>query len=82
MSTETKAPALPPQITPDPSERCRHLRTKMMSMLSDWEAHARQYPSASATYWCLRTMGPVGPDEGPCTLDDCRAGRGCYEPLD
>jgi hypothetical protein len=64
-----------------PGERCRHLRTKMMSVVTEWEEHATEFPSTSAAYWCLRTMGPVGPDDGPAELDDCRAGRACYQKL-
>ena len=63
---------------PDPSERCRHLRTKMMSVMTDWDQHAAEFPSTSAAYWCLKTMGPVGPDDAPAELDDCRAGRSCF----
>jgi hypothetical protein len=63
---------------PDPSERCRHLRTKMMSVVEEWEEHAAEFPSTSAAYWCLKTMGPVGPDDGPASLDDCRQGRTCF----
>jgi hypothetical protein len=67
-------------VGPDPSERCRHLRTKMMSVVMDYDEHASEYPSTSAAYWCLKTMGPVGPDDGPAELDDCRAGRACFQP--
>jgi hypothetical protein len=65
----------------DPAARCRHLRTKMMSVVVEWDAHAAEFPSTSAAYWCLRTMGPVGPDDGPADLDDCRNGRSCYQKL-
>jgi hypothetical protein len=66
-------------VGPDPSERCRHLRTKMMSVVEEWDEHAAEYPSTSAAYWCLKTMGPVGPDDGPAALDDCRKGRACFK---
>jgi hypothetical protein len=51
----------------------------MMSVVMDWDEHAAEYPSTSAAYWCLKTMGPVGPDDGPAELDDCRAGRPCFQ---
>ena len=64
----------------DPALRCRHLRTKTMFVATgDWDEHARQHPSTSAAYWCLQVMGPVGPDGQPACLDDCRAGRACFE---
>lgn len=66
-----------------PAERCRHLRTKTMFVASgEWDERAAEYPSTSAAYWCLLVMGPVGPDGQPCALDDCRAGRGCFEVAD
>ena len=52
-------------VGPDPSGRCRHLRTKMMSVVVEWDEHAAEYPSTSAAYWCLMTMGTGGPDDGP-----------------
>ncbi|MGE5346457.1 MAG: hypothetical protein ACM3JH_10915 [Acidithiobacillales bacterium] len=67
---------------PDPAGRCRHLRTKMMHVTSEWETRAVSLPSSSASYWCLKTMGPVGPDDGPCDLDTCRSPRGCFEAAD
>ncbi len=64
----------------DPALRCRHLRTKTMFVATgDWDEHAREHPSTSAAYWCLQVMGPVGPDGQPACLDDCRAGRACFE---
>jgi len=67
---------------PDPAERCRQLRTKMMFVATDWEVRAADYPSTTATYWCLKTMEAVGPDGFPAELDGCRAGRTCHEPQD
>jgi hypothetical protein len=54
----------------------------MMHVTSDWDAHAADHPTASASYWCLKTMGPVGPDDRPCHLADCRRARGCWEAAD
>jgi hypothetical protein len=50
-----------------------------MSVVEEWDEHAAEYPSTSAAYWCLKTMGPVGPDDGPAALDDCRKGRACFK---
>ncbi len=79
------APELPAawsDASPDPESRCRQLRTKMMHVTSDWKAHSADHPTSSASYWCLKTMGPVGPDDRPCHLADCRSSRGCYEAAD
>ncbi len=62
-----------------PAGRCRLLRTKMMHVTDAWEERAEEHPSSSASWWCLRTMGPVGPDDAPVLLEECRAGRGCFQ---
>jgi hypothetical protein len=31
------------------------------------------------TYWCMRTMGPAGPDDHFVHLSRCKPGRPCYE---
>ncbi len=33
----------------------------------------------SSSYWCLRTMGPAGPDDHLVHLSRCTASRTCYE---
>ena len=33
----------------------------------------------ASSYWCLRTMGPAGPDENYVHLARCVPGRKCYE---
>jgi hypothetical protein len=33
---------------------------------------------STATYWCLATMEPVGPDEGFVHAHACVAGRACF----
>jgi len=80
--TDNELPAVWTDPAPDPEERCRHLRTKMMHVTSDWGAHAAAHPSASASFWCLRTMGTAGPDDFPAVLGACCAGRSCFEPQD
>ncbi len=36
--------------------------------------------AASSSYWCLRTMGPAGPDEHFVHLSQCSTpGRRCYD---
>jgi len=43
-----------------------------------WE----QGESATAVYWCLRTMQSAGPDDGFAHPGSCRAGRQCFQPRD
>ena len=33
----------------------------------------------ASSYWCLRTMGPAGPDEHYVHLARCTPSRKCYE---
>jgi hypothetical protein len=33
----------------------------------------------TSSYWCLRTMGPAGPDDHYVHLARCVPGRKCYE---
>ena len=38
--------------------------------------------ASTSTYWCLRTMGPAGPDENFVHLSRCTPSRSCYESMD
>jgi hypothetical protein len=35
--------------------------------------------STTAVYWCLSTMGSVGPDDGFAHPHDCCANRACFK---
>lgn len=80
--SSSQLPAAWNDAAPDPAGRCRHLRTKMMHVTSDWESRAVEYPSSSASSWCLKTMSVAGPDDAPVVLGDCRRGRSCFEAPD
>ena len=56
---------------------CRALKSKML-----YVSGAEPDPAlASSTghYWCVRTMGTVGPDDALVTPEECCARRGCFE---
>ncbi|HVR43103.1 MAG TPA: hypothetical protein VMS56_06605 [Thermoanaerobaculia bacterium] len=61
-------------------EVCRRLRTKSTfgavigGELVPWEAGE----NAAASYWCLATSGPAGPDEAPVHPRSCLPGRECW----
>ncbi|MBE7557500.1 hypothetical protein HS125_00555 [bacterium] len=56
---------------------CRHLRTKMMYLPMEEPDY---FSSTTASFWCLRTLKVVGPDDGPvCAHDCCNPTRTCYE---
>jgi hypothetical protein len=59
---------------------CQSLRTKnaygMTPVSADsWLAGIHEV----SCYWCLRTMGPAGPDEHYVHLARCKPGRSCYD---
>jgi hypothetical protein len=65
------------EVQPQP---CQCLRTKnpygtMPQNAESWLPGV----AASSTYWCLRTMGPAGPDEHYVHLSRCTPSRSCYE---
>jgi len=64
-------------VTPPP---CRCLRTK------NPYGTAPQYTESwvpgiqtASSYWCVRTMGPGGPDDSYVHLARCVPGRACYQ---
>lgn len=59
---------------------CQCLRTKeafgtMEGIPAPWQAGE----FTSASFWCLRTMDAVGPDERVVHAKDCRADRACFQ---
>ena len=59
---------------------CQCLRTKNPYGTSPQNAESwLPGVASSSTYWCLRTMGPAGPDEHFVHLSRCTPARSCYE---
>ena len=60
-------------------QQCRCLRSKGMFI------EAEPDPTVSHTsdgfFWCTHTMNCLGPDGRAADREDCRPGRGCFEPL-
>lgn len=58
---------------------CANLRTKGF-FLSDAPPAMHLAEDRSTTgYWCLRTMGPIGPDDGYASPRACGSHRACHE---
>lgn len=62
---------------------CRCLRTKnpygtTPQGVESWVAGI----DTASSYWCLRTMGPAGPDENYVHIARCVPERKCYEALE
>jgi hypothetical protein len=57
---------------------CAKLRTKTMYLNVEYRSDGDEPGSrGTAVYWCLKTHGPLGPDELPVCPEDCRASRAC-----
>lgn len=59
---------------------CQCLRTKTIygNFAGDFETWQDGVVSA-ASFWCLKTMGPAGPDEHFVHIGQCGPHRRCYE---
>jgi hypothetical protein len=58
-------------------EYCQRLRCK--EMFVDMGEPFDLKDSGSGIYWCSRTQTSLGPDGQFAHVEQCRAGRGCYE---
>lgn len=63
-----------------PDQYCRYLRGKnAYGLLEGGDKPFLNFDPATTTYWCLRTMGPVGPDSQPVHLSACgKEDRKCF----
>jgi hypothetical protein len=57
---------------------CVHLRTKKMYYREGTE-DADPGSDTHPYFWCMLTMGLIGPDDGLAAARHCRPGRECYE---
>jgi hypothetical protein len=63
-----------------PAGSCRLLRCKGSYLPTDpLPADVEVELNPAAVFWCLRSQGMVGPDDGPVEPEKCRAGRRCFE---
>ena len=60
---------------------CAHLASKRLGFLRRPARDESEVLDASQACWCRRTMLALGPDGAIVDPRDCRAGRGCYEPV-
>lgn len=59
---------------------CQYLRTKRYYISDAPPATYLAEETAATGYWCLRTMGVVGPDDNFVSPTDCKDHRACYRP--
>ena len=59
--------------------RCSALRSKSSyGAFGDFHEELVEIIGATATYWCLRTMGKAGPDDHYVHRSICLEGRACW----
>ena len=67
------------QLSPENSP-CRYLKAKnSFGMLEGGDGLWRGPEDASTQFWCVRSAGPVGPDNGPVGPKLCVEGRKCFK---
>jgi hypothetical protein len=60
---------------------CQHLRTKRYYISDAPPATYLAEETATTGYWCLRTMGTIGPDDGFASPGRCTVARPCYREI-
>ena len=63
-------------------ELCANLRTKKMYYQEYDDGTGTVGTGANAHYWCTRTMGVIGPDDGFVGKKECARSRECFRSLD
>jgi hypothetical protein len=56
---------------------CIHLRTKKM-YYQEGDTTADPGMDSHPYFWCMVTMGQIGPDDDRVTAQFCRPGRSCF----
>lgn len=59
---------------------CRNLRTKRYYISDAAPASYLADDTSTTGYWCLKTMGPIGPDDDCAAPGVCGSHRSCYLP--
>lgn len=59
---------------------CKYLRAKTTGVHGDPAALWAMRNESSATFWCLLTMSPAGPDDRLVHVCDCGPERACCVP--
>jgi hypothetical protein len=66
-------------IMPLKLDFCTQLRTKRSYISDDLPATYLTEDVSETGYWCVRTMGVIGPDDGGVCPSACGASRSCYK---
>ena len=68
------------RVKPTDTNFCRFLKAKnpfgnLEGGANDWYV----YDDANTIYWCVKSLGAGGPDNGPVEPGMCVLGRKCYK---
>ena len=71
------------KVNPIDTKFCRFLKAKnpfgtLEGGGNDWYT----YDDGNTIYWCIKSMGAGGPDNGPVDPRMCISGRKCYKDRD
>jgi hypothetical protein len=61
---------------------CQCLRTKADYLpRRPQEGESAEHPESSMSFWCVKTLTCVGPDDRPVSPGECTSERECHEPV-
>jgi hypothetical protein len=67
------------EVKPLDIKHCRYLKSKNpFGTLEGGDNPRFVYDDANTIYWCVKSMGAGGPDDGPIDPRLCIKGRSCY----
>lgn len=66
------------QPSPPKTSPCRFLKAKNSFGMVESGEHWHGIEDPSASYWCVKSSGPVGPDNGMVGPKQCITGRKCF----
>ena len=58
---------------------CRYLKSKNSFGMLEGGDHWLGIEDPNATFWCIKTQGPFGPDNGVVGSKMCAEGRKCFK---
>ncbi|MGK7393382.1 MAG: hypothetical protein ACNS62_02375 [Candidatus Cyclobacteriaceae bacterium M3_2C_046] len=71
------------KIDPTKTPFCRFLKAKNpYGTLEGGNQGWFTYDDANTIYWCVKSLGAGGPDNGPVAPGACLSGRKCYKAPD
>lgn len=71
------------EVKPLNVQYCRFLKAKNPFGTVEGGGHEwYTYDDANTIYWCIKSIGAGGPDNGPVEPGLCQCGRKCYRERD